>query len=123
MTERGDLREQLGLDGLAGDQQLERLDASGERRVGEVLAFRREEAGLLTVLARAEELPDEPELLVLARRDQAALLAPFSSAAFARSATSAKASGSDTAISASDFRSSSMPASRTPAMKRLYERP
>ena len=88
------------------------------RRLDEILALDREEPGLLPVLARREKLPDEPELLVLARLDQAAA-ASASSAAFARSATAANAAGSETAMSASDLRSSSIPASRTPAMNRL----
>jgi len=72
MAERRDLREELRLDGLARDEQLDRFDTGGARRAAEILSLRREETRLLTVLARAEELPDEPELLVLARRDQAA---------------------------------------------------
>jgi hypothetical protein len=122
MTEGRDLRQELRVDALPGDEELERVDALREGRVEEVLALGCEEARLVSVLARREKLADEPQLLVLARGDQAAAWSPLpaaASAAFALSATTANASGSDTAISASDLRSSSIPASRTPAMKRL----
>jgi hypothetical protein len=72
VTERRDLGEQLRLDGLPGDEQLDRLEPGGDRRVDEVLALDREEPQLGAVLARREKLPDEPELLVLTRFDQAA---------------------------------------------------
>jgi hypothetical protein len=57
VPERRHLPEELWQDVLARDEELDGVDAHGSRR--------REEAGLLTVLARREELPDEPELLVL----------------------------------------------------------
>jgi hypothetical protein len=124
MAERRDLREQLRLDVLAGNKELDGLDALRMRRLDEVLALDREETGLLAVLPSGEELADEPQLRVVLRGDQAAWeLVPESSAAFALSAITANASGSDTAMSASDLRSSSMPAFRTPAMKRLYDSP
>jgi hypothetical protein len=115
VTERRDLGKQLRQDVLARDEQLDRLDPCVPRRSDQVLALDREQAGFDAVLARREKLPDEPELLVLARLDQAA----SASAALARSATAANACGSLTAMSASDLRSSSMPAFRTPSMKRL----
>jgi hypothetical protein len=118
MPERRHLGEKLGDDVFPCDEQLDRLDRRVARRLDEVFALDREEPVLFPVLARREELPDEPELLVLAGLDQAAD-ASASSEAFARSATRANAAGSDTARSASDFRSSSIPASRTPAMNLL----
>ncbi len=118
MTESRHLAEELRQDVLARDEQLDGIDARFACRLHEILALDREEPGLLPVPARSEKLPDEPELLVPARLDQAAS-ASASSAAFARSATAANAAGSETAMSASDLRSSSIPASRTPAMNRL----
>src|SRR4029453_15278794 len=103
--------EKLGLDVLSGDQELDRLDSGRPRGLDQVLALGREEAGLLPLPTRREELADKPQLRVVRRGDQAArVLASDSSAAFARSATSANAPGSDTARSASDLRSSSIPA-------------
>ena len=122
MPERRYLTEKLGEDVLAGHQQLDGLDSSVAGGLHEILALDGEEPALLPVLARREKLPDEPELLVLTRLDQAAAESD-SRAAFARSATTENACGSDTAMSASDLRSSSMPARRTPAMNRLYESP
>ena len=118
VPERRDLGEELGNDVLAGDEEFDRLDPGGRRGLDQILALDREEARLLALLARGEKLPDEPELLVSARLDQAAS-ASGPSAAFARSATAANACGSLTAMSASDLRSSSIPAFFTPAMKRL----
>jgi hypothetical protein len=115
VTERRDLAEELRQDVLARDEELDRLDPGGRRGLDQIFALDGEEARLGAVLARREKLPDEPELLVLARLDQAA----WASAALARSATAANACGSLTAMSASDLRSSSMPALRTPSMKRL----
>jgi hypothetical protein len=120
MTERRDARQQRGRDSLAGNEELDRLDPRPRRRVDEILALDGEQPRLLAVLARAEELADELELLVVPRSDQAALEPESaSSAAFARSAIAANAVGSVTARSASDFRSSSIPALRTPAMNLL----
>ncbi|CAN5712724.1 hypothetical protein BH20ACT14_BH20ACT14_06850 [soil metagenome] len=121
MSERRHLAEKLRYDVLVSHQQLDRLDRSIVRRLDQIFALDREEPALLAVLPRSEKLPDEPELLVLTRLDQAADASEAfaSSEAFARSATTANACGSDTARSASDLRSSSIPASRTPAMKRL----
>ncbi len=120
VPERGHLAEELRKHVLSGDEQLDRFDAGTGRRLHEVLALDGEETRLVAVLARREKLPDEPELLVLARLDQAASAsASAASAAFARSATTANACGSLTAMSASDLRSSSIPAFFTPAMNRL----
>jgi len=116
MPEGGDVGEQVWLHILARDEELDRLDSRSRGRRNQILALDREEPRLLAVLARREELADEPQLRVMRRLDQSAL---DSSAALARSATSANAFGSDTARSASDLRSSSIPARRTPAMKRL----
>jgi hypothetical protein len=111
MTEGRDARQELGRDGLAGDEELDGLEPGGRGGVDEVLALDGEEAGLLPVLPGAEELAEELELLVVARSDQAASEPESaSSAAFARSAIAANAVGSTTARSASDFRSSSIPA-------------
>src|SRR5262249_59008439 len=63
------------------------------------------------------QLADELERLVTRGGDQA------SSADFAFSATAAKASGSETARSASTLRSSAISAFRQPAMNWLYESP
>jgi hypothetical protein len=65
MTERRHLGEELRQDVLAGDEQLDRLDAHGRCGLDEILVLDREEAGRLALLARREKLPDEPELLVL----------------------------------------------------------
>jgi hypothetical protein len=70
VAERRDLREQLRLHVLPGNEQLHRLDALAGRGLDEVLGLDGEETALLAVLARGEQLPDEPELLILARRDQ-----------------------------------------------------
>ena len=71
MAQRRDLREQLRDDVLAGDEQVDRFDARTRRRLDEVLAFDGEQPGLDSMLAGSEKLPDEPELLVLTRFDQA----------------------------------------------------
>jgi hypothetical protein len=65
MTERRRLAEELGHDIVAGDEQVDRLDAGSRSSVHEILALDREQAGLVPVLPRREKLPDEPELLVL----------------------------------------------------------
>jgi hypothetical protein len=115
VPERRYLGEQLGKDVLPRDEEFDGLDPGARGRLDEILALDGEEPRLLTLLARREKLPDEPELVVLARLDQAA----SESASFARSATAANACGSLTAMSASDLRSSSIPAFLTPSMKRL----
>jgi hypothetical protein len=71
VPKRRHLRKQLRRDVLAGDEQLDRLDSGCRRCLDEVLAFGREEPGLVPVLAPREELADEAELLVLPRGDQA----------------------------------------------------
>jgi hypothetical protein len=92
VAERRDLPEQLREDVLTGDEQLDRVDTRVRRSLDKVFALGREEAGLDAVLAGSEELPDEPELLVLTRFDQAVLEpGSASSAALARSATAANA--------------------------------
>ena len=131
--------EELRLHGLARDEQVDGLDAGDPRRVHEVLALDGEEAGLVAVLALPEELPDELQRRVVTRGDHAASLpetgrgsaegaadaqAAFASpscgnAALAFSATAANAFGSATARSASDFRSSSIPAPFRPCMNWL----
>jgi hypothetical protein len=71
MTERRDAVKELGGDVLAGDEQLDRLDAGRRRSVDEILPLGGEEPGLVAVLPGDEELPDELELLVVAGSDQA----------------------------------------------------
>ena len=68
VRERREAREQLGLDGLAGDQQVHRLDPGCLRGLDEILAFDREEPRLVAVLPLPEELPDELQRLVVAAR-------------------------------------------------------
>jgi hypothetical protein len=114
MAEGRDLREQVGLDVLAGDEQLYRLDRLGAGRFDEVLPLRDEEAELVPPAA-VVQLADELELLVLARGNQEDSL----SAAFARSAITPNAFGSLTARSASTLRSSSISALLSPAMNWL----
>jgi hypothetical protein len=75
MSERRDLCQQLRLDVFTGDQQLGRLDPDRRRCVNDVLALGNEETELLAPAA-VVELPDELELLVLARGDQ--VVAPVS---------------------------------------------
>ena len=73
VPERRHLAEQLRQDVLARDEQLDGLDAEAAcRRLDEILALDREEPTGLAVLPRREKLPDEPELLVGTRLDQAA---------------------------------------------------
>jgi hypothetical protein len=67
MRERRDLREQRGLDVLARDQELDRLEIRS--RLDEVLALDREQPELLPP-APVVELADELEPLVVARGDQ-----------------------------------------------------
>ena len=110
MRERGDLRQQGRLYGLAGDEQLDGLDPGRSRGIDEILTLRGEETQLVAP-APLVQLANELELLVLPRRDQAA---SFASAAFACSAIAPNAAGSSTARSARTLRSSSIPALRLP---------
>ena len=70
MAECRHLAKELRQDVLARDEQLDRLDSRGRGGLDEILALDREQARSLAVLTRREKLPDEPELLVLARLDQ-----------------------------------------------------
>jgi hypothetical protein len=65
VRERRDLGEQLGRDGLARDEQLDRLEPGIRRGVDEVLALRDEQPELVTP-APVMELADELEPLVVA---------------------------------------------------------
>jgi hypothetical protein len=65
VAERGHLAEQLRQHGLACDQELDRLDPLPARGLDQVLPLDREEAGLLTLLPPGQQLPDQPEPLVL----------------------------------------------------------
>jgi hypothetical protein len=65
VAERRDLAEQLRKDVLARDEQLDGLNARGGGSLHEILALDREQPGLVPVLARREELPDEAELRVV----------------------------------------------------------
>jgi hypothetical protein len=69
VPERRHLGEQRGLDVLAGDEDVDRLEAGIECRVDEILSFREEEPKLVAPAALVQ-LADELELLVLARGDQ-----------------------------------------------------
>ena len=57
--QRRDGGEELGLDVLAGDEELDRLDPGGRCSVDQVLALDREEPELLALALLREELPDE----------------------------------------------------------------
>jgi hypothetical protein len=65
VRERRDLGQQRGLDVLARNQDLDRLDPSGERRIDEIFTLCEEEPELVAPAALVE-LPDELELVVLA---------------------------------------------------------
>ena len=65
MAEGRDVRQQLGLDVLPGDEELDRLDSRSGRSLDEILRLDGEEPCLAPVFPRREKLPDEPELLVL----------------------------------------------------------
>ena len=72
MAQRRDLREQRLLDVIARHEQVGRLDLRRQRRVDEILTLCDEEPELVAPAALVE-LPDELELLVLARGDQGAI--------------------------------------------------
>jgi hypothetical protein len=57
--QRRDGGEKLGLDALARDKELDRLDPRRRCRVDEILALDREEPELLALALLREELPDE----------------------------------------------------------------
>jgi hypothetical protein len=65
VRERRDLGEQRRLDVLARDQDLDRLDPGGERRIDEIFTLGEEEPELVAPAALVE-LPNELELVVLA---------------------------------------------------------
>ncbi|HWJ32931.1 MAG TPA: hypothetical protein VNR59_11370 [Gaiellaceae bacterium] len=69
MSQRRDLREQRRLDVLAGDQQVDGLEARGARRLNEILPLGDEQPELVAPAALLQ-LADELELLVVARADQ-----------------------------------------------------
>ena len=69
MRQRRDAGEQLGLDRLARDQELDRLDARLEGGVDEVLALGDEQAELVA-LPRRGQLAHELQPRVRCRRDQ-----------------------------------------------------
>ena len=69
MRQLGDRGEQLGLDVLAGDEQLDRLQTGRACRLDQILALGDEQAQLLPPALRLQ-LADELELLVRRRRDQ-----------------------------------------------------
>jgi hypothetical protein len=71
MAERRHLGEQRRLDVVAGDEHVDRLEAGVARGVDEVLTLRREQPELVAPAALVQ-LPDELELLVVARADQLA---------------------------------------------------
>ena len=128
VAERRDLAHQRRRDGLgprqplgergalAVDQRLHRLESRVEPGRDEVLALADEQPEAVAT-APLLKPPDELQTRVGRRGDQA------SSAAFARRAIFANASGSLTARSASTFRSSSISAFLQPLTNWLYERP
>jgi hypothetical protein len=69
MRERRHLAEECRLDIFSGNEDLDRLDPGVERRLDEILTLRDEEPELVAPTA-VVQLPDELELLVLARGDQ-----------------------------------------------------
>jgi hypothetical protein len=71
MSQSRHLGVQGGLHVFAGNKQFHRLDPRVERRLQEILALGDEEPELVAPAAFVQ-LPDELELLVLARGDQAA---------------------------------------------------
>jgi hypothetical protein len=71
MAERRHLGQQFGQDVLTRDEELDGLDTCPSSGLDEVLALDREESRLVAMLPRREKLPDEPELLVLTRLDEA----------------------------------------------------
>ena len=71
MRQGRDGGEQLGLDVLARDEQLDRLDPGGRRRLDQILALDGEEPELLALALLREELADELQRRVRRRGDQA----------------------------------------------------
>ena len=63
MRQRRDLCEQLGQNGLTGNEQLDRLDPRIQRRLDEILALGRELPELVAPATRLQ-LADELERLV-----------------------------------------------------------
>ena len=59
MSQRRDGGEQLGLDRLARNEELDRLDPGGRCRLDQVLTLDREEPELLALALLREELADE----------------------------------------------------------------
>jgi hypothetical protein len=70
--ERRDPGQQLRLDGLAGDEELDRLDSRVRGRRDEILALDGEEPELLALALLREELAGELQRRVRRRRDQGA---------------------------------------------------
>ena len=122
VAERGHLAQELRQNVLPGDQQLDRLDAGGGCSLDEVLALGGEQPCLRGASSQREASGRAGASRSDATRSGGTGPGSASSAALARSATAANA-WVETAMSASDLRSSSIPAFLTPAMKRLYERP
>jgi hypothetical protein len=69
MAQRGHLGQEGGLHVLSCDEHLDRLDSRLEGRIHEIFTLRDEEPELVAPAA-VVQLPDELELLVLARGDQ-----------------------------------------------------
>ena len=70
MRQRRDTGEQRIVHGLAGDEQVDGLDPRRGGGVDEILPLGGEEPCLVAVLALSEQLADELQRLVVARRDQ-----------------------------------------------------
>src|SRR5262249_13265785 len=115
--QRRDRGQQRGVDRLAGDEHVGRLEPGGERSVDEILALADEQAELRP---RAPALQPAHQLQARVRSRGDPLAA---SADFACSPIRPNAAGSVTARSASTCRSSSISALRQPATNWLYESP
>jgi hypothetical protein len=69
MAQRRHLRHQRRFDVLARHEQLDGFDARSAGGVDQVLALAHEQALLLSLPPRVEQLPDQLELRVVGRRD------------------------------------------------------
>src|SRR5215207_5177111 len=116
MRHRRDLCEHLSSNGLARDEEVDRLDPGRLRRLDEIFALGDEEPFAVALRARGEA-PHEPQPRVRGRRDQDGT--GCDSAAFACSAIRPNAAGSETARSARILRSSSISAFFRPEMNWL----
>ena len=70
VRERRELGDERRLDVLAGDEQVDRLDAGSARGLDEILALADEQPLLLALPPRLEQPPDQLQLRVVRGRDQ-----------------------------------------------------